>query len=330
MLHDNQFLKKVQRQGMTLIELLIVVSIIGMLISLVLPAVQASREASRKATCVNNLRQVGMAMHLHQSQQKTLPTNGWGYQWVGDPDRGFGKDQPGGWIFNVLPFLEQDSVRSIARNLPENSPDKKSAIAQMLQTPIMGLNCPSRRGSELLPTGDMFVPFNSNGILVAARSDYAANGGDIYCDAKGGMTKGPSTLVEAKTDRWLAEFRRLEHDCNGIVFPQSLVSFKDISDGTSHTYMIGEKYIHPDHYLDGGNEGDERSLCIGANREINRWAFDIPRHDFTEEQGSSSWGGPHPGGFHMIFCDGSTQVIDYDIDIETHKRQSNRRDDLAQ
>ncbi len=310
----------------TLIELLIVIAILSLLMQLLLPAIQASREAARRTACQNNLRQAGVAIQLHHTQQDKFPTNGWGYLWVGDPDRGYGKEQPGGWIFNILPFMEQGHVREIAAGFPAGSLEKKAGIARMLQTPVVGLHCPSRRGGELLPTNDPYEPFNSDLVRVTARSDFAANGGDTYCDAKVGMTEGPPSVEEAQDEKWTAEFKRLQEDCNGLVFPQSRIAYKDITDGTSHTYMVGEKYIHPAHYLDGRNEGDKRSLYIGANREINRWGLDIPRHDPVEKQGASAWGGPHAGGFNMVFCDGSLRVIRYDIDPVAHKRLSNRRD----
>ena len=315
-----------RRLGVTLIELLIVIAIVGVLAQLMLPAIQSSREAARRTTCQNNLRQIGLAIQLHHAQHKHFPTNGWGYLWVGDPDRGFGKDQPGGWIFNILPFMEQGNVREIAAGIPADSLDKKAAIARMLQTPVAGFNCPSRRESGLLPTHDPYEPFNSNVVTFTVRSDFAANGGDTYCDPKVKMTQGPSTIEEAETEKWIDEFIRLKQECNGIVFPQSLVAFKDVTDGNSQTYLVGEKYIHPEHYLDGRNEGDKRSLYIGANREINRWGLDKPRHDIVAKQGASSWGGPHPGAFPMVFCDGSLRVVHYDVDSEAHKRLSNRRD----
>ena len=82
------------RRGFTLIELLVVLAIIGVLIALILPAVQAAREAARSAQCKNNLKQIGVAALNHVDAHKCLPTGGWGYHWIGDPDRGFGQGQP--------------------------------------------------------------------------------------------------------------------------------------------------------------------------------------------------------------------------------------------
>src|SRR5712671_205688 len=95
------------RSGFTLIELLVVIAIIAVLIGLLLPAVQKVREAAARTQCQNNLKQFGIGMHSCHDVAGSFPSSGWGWLWVGDPDRGQGKKQPGGWTFNVLPFIEQ-------------------------------------------------------------------------------------------------------------------------------------------------------------------------------------------------------------------------------
>ncbi len=100
--------------GFTLVELLVVITIIGILIALLLPAVQAAREAARQVQCKNNLKQIALAALGHEQNRGFFPTGGWGISWVGDPDRGqtFGdaQHQPGNWLYSCLPFLEQETL----------------------------------------------------------------------------------------------------------------------------------------------------------------------------------------------------------------------------
>src|SRR5262245_65887753 len=103
-------MNSLRRNAFTLVELLVVIAIIGILVALLLPAIQAARESARRSKCANNLRNLATAALNHHDTAKFYPTGGWGWWWTGDPDRGFGRSQPGGWTFSLLPFTEEESI----------------------------------------------------------------------------------------------------------------------------------------------------------------------------------------------------------------------------
>src|SRR6476646_4881676 len=107
-----------RRRGFTLVEWLVVIAIIGVLVALLLPAVQAAREAARRMHCQNNLKQIGLGWHQHTDTHGHLPTGGWGWGWVGDADQGAGINQTGSWPFNILPFIEQKAIYDMSGGNP--------------------------------------------------------------------------------------------------------------------------------------------------------------------------------------------------------------------
>ncbi|MFB3104431.1 MAG: DUF1559 domain-containing protein, partial [Pseudomonadales bacterium] len=174
-----------KQRAFTLVELLVVIAIIAMLVTLLLPAVQAAREAARRTQCMNNLRQLGIGVTLHESATGHFPSGGWGHAWVGLPGRGSGLRQPGGWGYNVLPFIEEQSLYDLGKG--GNQDQLFAASTQRLQTVIPMVYCPTRREARLYPTttgcGHCVSPRGANGpFRQVARADYAANGGDTFAD----------------------------------------------------------------------------------------------------------------------------------------------------
>jgi prepilin-type N-terminal cleavage/methylation domain-containing protein len=336
-----------RRTGFTLVELLVVIAIIGILIALLLPAVQAAREAGRRLQCSNNLKQLAMAAQSHLSAIGRLPTGGWGSTWVGDPDRGAGRNQPGGWIFNLLPYMEQKSTYMMQAH--KTGAARAAAAAAMIQTPLYVMNCPSRRASILVPPGHT-IPEQaqprigeggdqtSNKVDTVARGDYAANGGTVFLDPNNEFPNhGPETHAYANSPQGMATFAKFADNCTGAIFCGSLIRANDISDGLSHTLLISEKYLNRSHYYDGLDAGDNENVYIGDNEDIIRWALANPHRDHANPGNSYDathdatldFGSAHPTTFNCNMCDGSVQTNEFDIDIAVFKQQCARDDRKA-
>jgi prepilin-type N-terminal cleavage/methylation domain-containing protein len=166
-----------QPAGFTLIELLVVVAIVGVLLGLLLPALQKIREAANRIRCTNNLKQIGLAALNHESVYGRLPGGGWTGRWLGEPDRGTDWHQPGGWIYQLLRFTEQDSLAAWGAGLPR--PQQLEINGERASRPVPRLICPSRRGIGPFPNalGNDYFNCTTRPTLLA-HSDYAACASD--------------------------------------------------------------------------------------------------------------------------------------------------------
>lgn len=169
---------RVSRRGFTLVELLVVMAIISVLVALLLPAIQSVRESARVTTCRNHVGQLAKAMMHFEAAQQKFPSGGWGDVWLGVAERGGGIQQPGGWTFSILPYLDEETVLDKVAGM--SSGDAAARYQDLASSPLPVFACPSRRTSRPLATaGESYRgAFDSSFSLpVATRSDYAANAG---------------------------------------------------------------------------------------------------------------------------------------------------------
>ena len=314
-------------KAFTLVELLVVIAIIAMLVAMLLPAVQSAREAGRRAQCMNNLRNMALACLNHHETHNFLPSGGWGRHWVCDPDRGFGERQPGGWAYHVLPFLESGDLHNLGAGASDA--EKRRFNKQRITTPQAIFHCPSRREARLYPV-DSFSwnrqPNFTDPLTEVARTDYAANGGDTVSGLFGnGWSDGPNSFEQGDSGRynWPSLARH-----NGITANRSEIGMEKIIDGTSKTYLVGEKYLNPASYAAGDDWGDNHNLFSGDDMEIVRFAGGVAQLS-RDQQGLVlyfAFGSAHPNGCHMSMCDGSVRQVAYALDSEVHRQFASRND----
>lgn len=262
--------------GFTLVEVLVVIAIIGILVAITLPAVEMARESARRNACANNLKQLGLAIKLHEQSHGTYPTGGWGGEWVGDPDAGFGPKQPGGWIYNILPYIEEQALRDLGKSTP--APQKQKAITKLLETPVAILNCSSRRLSRATPFTSSIPLKNATAAESVAKADYVIN--------------------------------------KRIAFTKSEVIASEIqlSTGLSKTILVGEKSVPAANYTDGKAPGDQLPMYVGDCEDVARQVAGTPVND--RQGAAGGFGSAHPGGCNFVYGDGSVRLITFEEELK--------------
>ena len=346
----------------TLVELLVVIAIIGILVALLLPAIQAAREAGRRTQCKNNVKNIGLAVLNHLDSRQRFPTGGitWGVlieDYLDGAPAGDGSIPNGklvdlermglGWGFQILPYLEEQALH-----------DLKSG-AQIRATPVPLYNCPSRRSvtknnnNVVLTDYASAQPCTKTASTSAQPLDVVAeypNGalsswsGVYTCACTGGGagqiptgSVGPPPQPNGVYDGVIVRSRfyptgrnpfsgKIEGKFQNASGP---VKVSQITDGTSKTMMIGEKYVRTDLY-EGGCSSDDAGWSDGWDPDVMRSTGIPPLQDGSTDQltdpngqppqGTAWWefhfGSAHPGGINVVFADGSVRSISYDINLD--------------
>ena len=284
-------------RGFTLIELLVVIAVIGVLIALLLPAVQMTREQARRVQCVRNLTQLGLALHHYESSHEVFPPGV-----VDDPKAPITDHVVGfhfGWIPQILPFLEEQNLYH-ALNFNLSVYDISNATARTTRLNV--LSCPS----NIAPSR---VSWNE----------------DQRLGVPPGASIGSST---AQIDDIMTDYAACHHadeapiasDNNGMFFLDSSVRLEDITDGPAHTIFAGELLRRNDPTL-GWSSGTRATLRNTGNR-INQQTPPAPLAPLWV----GGFGSPHPGGSNFLLGDGSVKFLKDTINMGVYHKLGHRRD----
>jgi len=311
-----------RRNAFTLVELLVVIAIIGILIALLLPAVQAAREAARRSQCANNLKQLGLATHGYHDVYHKFP-----------PSR-IARGTHATWAVLILPYMEQQGLYDLwdVRARFENQvPAAREAL-------IDGHFCPSRRKPML----SRISPADT---VVGGVSDYAGCAADDGTATTGGQGDSPTSLANGifVVADVINPENNPPNDSPGtanVIEWRSRVGIADVLDGTANTLLIGEKNIHTREFglgrpaTTGAIAGDgsiftghnDSRHCIrlaGPNRQLVRFPDQLST---TVTQRSLVFGSFHPGICQFVMADGATRSIRVNISSINLGRLAKRKD----
>ncbi|MEZ6091618.1 MAG: DUF1559 domain-containing protein [Pirellulaceae bacterium] len=324
-------------RGFTLVELLVVIGIIGVLVALLMPAIQSARESARSTDCRNRVRQLAMATHLHHDALKYFPPARYESRPDADPADQCGLETPT-WLARVMPYIEQVSLGSewdFSRPWHEHPEEVRTIVPDIFLCPsrragtqpvsMRNLRTTTSGGGGRLPCGCP-VPPRSTSVAVdvsGALCDYAGNHGDLTPGATGAPSdfyfggNGTGTIISVRPK------------CqNGVaVDPLDRIRMASVTDGTSNTFLFGEKFVPIDRLNQfpedsPAYDGDHLPASCRLAGPGLRLAHS-PRDVLADMFSFGSW---HPGGVHFALVDGSVRMFSATTDTKMLGALANRHD----
>ena len=317
-----------QKRGFTLVELLVVIAIIGILVALLLPAVQAAREAARRSTCQNNMRQFGVAMHNYYQSFKQYPPNSpW---WIARP-RPLPKDRKGSMLVKLMPYLEEttlydriDFKGDVIKQFEDNLV-LRQVVVQVLRCPSDDFPALSSENTVYDPEGHAVTNYAPT---VGAQKTFSFQDS---CPEPAGNLFGTEQDFHADTH---------EQYLTSGMFSRSgwAANIQQIPDGTSKTIAMGEILPTCNYEFIRFGWWESWPMYVGTAPPIN---YDSCRHTdppfpapqdcgtFFNYNTSSGFKSRHPGGANFTLADGSVQFISENIDYRNYQRLGDRRDNEA-